>query len=245
MPVSTGAAGRARRARWPGRWWAAWRACCQPSRGATEGSPPEGAGPSNASPTAVATSRRRRMLALAVGVDGVGQEDEEAVVGRVDPEHRAGEAGVAEGGARLEPVAAAGGVGGVDVEPVPAARRSRPAAQRGRSSISRTVDSLQNAPAVERAAVQDHPAEPADVVGGAENPRVPGHAAQREARGSWTSPDASTGRRAARSAHRALQRRRRVVAASRSSPAGSKISCSANRSSGLPSTASHQLRPAR
>src|SRR5688572_9670476 len=60
-------------------------------------------------------------VALAVGVDAVGEQDEVAAVQRVDPEHRAGVAGVAERRAARESLAAAARKARVDVEPVPAA----------------------------------------------------------------------------------------------------------------------------
>ena len=55
-------------------------------------------------------------VAFAVGVDGVGQQDDEALVFRIDPEAGAGETGVPEGDAALEPLAARLRIAGVGIE---------------------------------------------------------------------------------------------------------------------------------
>src|SRR5688572_22482440 len=57
-------------------------------------------------------------FALVHRMDRVGQQDDERVVVRVDPQARSGEPGVPKALALGEPLAAGGGVAGVDVEAV-------------------------------------------------------------------------------------------------------------------------------
>ena len=81
-------------------------------------------GPCRAAPRPPRSPRRDEVaddVAFAVGMNGVGQQNEIALVDRIDPEHGAGETGVAEGGAAGEAVAAAAGVRRVDVEAISAA----------------------------------------------------------------------------------------------------------------------------
>src|SRR5687767_576292 len=112
----------------------------------------------------------------------VGQQDNERVVVRVDPERRPGVTRVAEGFFLLKALAArAGGVARVDVEAVAAAvfrlgvLRVGEAAGFGHFRDGRF---RQDAYAVEFALVEDHAAEACDVAGGAEQARVSGDAAE-------------------------------------------------------------------
>ena len=101
----------------------------------------------------------------------VRQEDDEGPRRRVDPQRRAGEAGMAEGPDR-EQVAAVGRVARVDVPPQPASVRQM--RRGGDAGHAGHAEGGEQARAVERAAGEQHRAEPREVAGSAEQPRVAG-----------------------------------------------------------------------
>ena len=115
-------------------------------------------------------------LTLAVGMHPAGQEDHITVGLRIDPEHRAGKAGVAEGAAHLKEVAAGRRVAGTDVEAVAAAAGA--AWQAALSSHLPDGHRREHPLAIQLAFAEDHPAPASGIVSGAEQPRMPGHAAQ-------------------------------------------------------------------
>ena len=123
----------------------------------------------------------RRDVAGAVGVQAARQEDHEQLRVRIDPDRRAGEAGVAE---RAERHAARRGW------PRSSCRRpSRGRAARGIAGgvagviILATVSGASTRRGAQRAAAEQHAHEPGQVAGGAEQPGVAGDAAHPPRRG--------------------------------------------------------------
>ena len=112
-------------------------------------------------------------VALAIGMDAVGQEDDEHPRQRVDPERRAREAGVPERSDRQQ-LAAVARIAGVDVP----AERTQVAilARRHRRGHLRHGERREDPPAAVRAVVEQHAAEDRQVGRGAEQPRVAGDA---------------------------------------------------------------------
>ena len=87
----------------------------------------------------------------------VRKQHEVAIVDRIDPEGGAGETGVAEGDAAFEAVAANAGIGGIDVEAISAMA----GIARGRGGVANHLGDgrwLEDAHAVQFAAIQNHPA---------------------------------------------------------------------------------------
>lgn len=115
---------------------------------------------------------QRRHIAFAVGVDTIRQEDDVARRARVEPQRRAGEAGVAERPNR-EQLATIRGVRRVDVPPQASdgAHRRR----RGRRGHPRDRGGRQNPRAAKTAAAEQHPAEPRQVGRRAEQTGMPRH----------------------------------------------------------------------
>ena len=109
-------------------------------------------------------------VAFAFGVDSVGEEDDESLCDRIDPQARAGEARVSVGSAGGKPAPARAGERRVDVpaESAPAGAVGLHARHLGDGGRA------QNAHAVELSAAEEHPGKTREVGGGGEEPGVTG-----------------------------------------------------------------------
>ena len=108
-------------------------------------------------------------------VDAVGQDDDGRLARRVDPDRRAGEAGVAEALALREQLAAGRAVARVHVPAAGPLAAGDGTGRRHEPHAERAQDAL----AVQLAAVQEHAGVAGQVVGGAEQAGVAGDPAQR------------------------------------------------------------------